>query len=67
MYEQEEEQNAAVKKVGDRIISRDSRIEKAQSYYHSTEDKNNTAEIVALMNLALNMLKYKSQEVILSF
>lgn len=53
--------------MGDRIISRDSRVEKAhQSYHHSAEDKNNTAEIVTLTNLALNILKYKSQKVFVS-
>lgn len=53
VYEQEEKRNAAMQKVGDRIISWDTKVEKAhQSYYHSTEDKNIIAEIVMLMNLA---------------
>lgn len=57
-----------MRKVGGRIISRDSKVEKAhhESYYHSTEDKTTIAEIVTLMNLALNILKYKSQEVFIS-
>lgn len=53
VYEREEKRNAAMQKVGDRISSWDTKVEKAhQRYYHSTEDKNIIAEIVMLMNLA---------------